>query len=93
MEMPIIPTKWTYVRENILPVLKVMGEGTNLKAKNILLFLATELIQKAEKYNAQVSIRKPQDISKYPVAVYFWLIFKTETQLYKFIEELKLGKW
>lgn len=85
-----IPTSWTFKRKNnILPILTVIGESENNMAECFLLGMAVTFIQLAEKYEGKMYQDIPKEEQKARTSVIFSLIFPSEEKIVKFQKDLE----
>lgn len=87
--MEFIPTKWTFLRKNMLPILSVKGESENCMAESLLLGMAVAFIQFGEKYEGKPYQDVPKEKQTARISVDFSLIFPSEEKINKFQEILK----
>ena len=82
--MDMIHATWGFKRIPFLQVLEVIGETTEIKGVDILMSCAMEFIDLAQEFNGRLLPEEPSVKSKSPLAIYFSLVFPTETDLERF---------
>lgn len=83
--MEMVPVTWAFKRIPYLQVLEARGETTKSEGWDMLLACALEFIELAENFNARLLPEEPTEKSKSAAAVYFSLVFSTESDLNRFV--------
>ena len=83
--MEMIPASWSIRRRGFFPILEAKGECQNKLGEPFLLGTAIEFIEKAEMLNGRLLSEEPMEKSTCQVAVYFTVIFPSESELNEFI--------
>ena len=91
MIIMIIPISWSFQRKTNLPILEIKGESTENLSEPIMINMAVEMIESAEKFKG---IPLPEETnsfqnSQYALTVSFSLIFPTSKELNSFMESIK----
>ena len=86
--MEFIPTKWTFYRESILPIIRVQGESNNIEAERFLVGVAIKIIDKSEEFRAKPYQEEPKEKQTSVISVRFSLIFPSEDDISLFQEFL-----
>ena len=82
--MDMIPVTWEFKRIPYLQVIEAMGETIESKGVDMLMACALEFIDLAQEFNGRLLPEEPKMESKKPLAIYFSLVFPTETDLNRF---------
>ena len=90
MEFPSV--KWLFEINAIMNIVHVQAVESNMRMQPLMLYSATKLIDKAQKYNGLPYEPRPITPGKGTFVVHFSLIFKNHNDLMSFFEQLKNGK-